>query len=83
MYVTWVAPLSARTMVPSVPVTDASPVGVSPAGIVRAGQFVRQPPVQALVPLPATSLVNVYRVIPFEAATMSVPCDPITLPMTA
>src|SRR6266849_231938 len=74
LYVTWIVPSSALVMEPRVPVTPGPPVGLVPAGTVRAGQFVRQPPtLQALVPEPAVSFENVYRVIWLDAATRNVP----------
>ncbi|MDQ6883650.1 MAG: hypothetical protein M3077_05345 [Candidatus Dormibacteraeota bacterium] len=56
------------------PVTPEPPVGDVPAGTVNGGQTVAHPPLQALTP--GESLVNVYTVIMFDAATRIVPLLP-------
>src|SRR6266571_2974342 len=46
--------------------TLQSPDALSPALAIRGGQFAGHGPVQALAPLPATSLSKVYSVMPFS-----------------
>ena len=70
---TWVPPPSVRMIVPNCPVFPEVAEGDEAAGTVSAGQRVRQADVHALVPLPAMSIENWYSVIPFDAATRTVP----------